>query len=273
MEMIKRVLEMLQRQERGILVTVIDADPHEQDCIGGHWIWREGKGWDIPPLQTDSELMKRSPKCTQTLLRWNEEVQTDLTIVCKEMLQQGQFRRERLEAGERWLDLMLEPIIPLPRLVILGCGHVGQALAKLAHIAGWPITVVDDRPDFANVHLFPPETIVHCGDFLETVRSLHLAESDYVVIVTRGHQYDRICLEALHGRVLAYLGMIGSRRRVRGLMEELIKVGFDDQWLASIHSPIGLNICAETPEEIAVSIMAEMIQVRRRGASDESGIL
>jgi xanthine dehydrogenase accessory factor len=154
----------------------------------------------------------------------------------------------------------------MPRLVILGCGHIGQALAQMAHWVGWPLTVVDDRPDFANSGLFPAGSEVICGNFSQTIQGLQLAEIDYVVIVTRGHQYDRICLEALAGRPLAYIGMIGSRRRVQGLMEELTKDGLDEQWLRSIHSPIGLDLGAETPEEIAVSIVAEMIQVRRKGA-------
>ena len=165
-----------------------------------------------------------------------------------------------------WLDVMLEPIVPAPRLLIFGCGHVGQALAWLAHLSELPVTVVDDRPIFANGGLFPTGTEVLCDDFTRAIERLNPGGNDFAVIVTRGHQYDRVCLSRLVGRQMAYVGMIGSKRRVAGLFQEMIREGADPEWLEHVHSPIGLDIGAETPAEIAVSIMAELIRVRRKGA-------
>lgn len=261
MELLQQVLNMLRQQERGVLVTVIDASAVLSDWVGGHWIWREN--WDNMLTSDHGE----SVQGCQTDQLWSNEMEQVFNLVCEQVLADNEFRRERVTLGQQWLDLMLEPIVPMPRLLILGCGHVGQALAQMAEWLGWPITVVDDRPDFAHPGRFPSGAQVLCGDFTQVIHSVNPLASDYVVIVTRGHQYDRICLETLAGRPLAYLGMIGSRRRVRGLMEELARNGVDEQWLHSVHSPIGLEIGAETPEEIAVSIVAEMIQVRRKGGT------
>lgn len=247
MDIFADVLGMIERRESGVLVTVVNAADSLQDFVGCRGIWLE-----------DCQL--RGDLCSLPS-GWRPV----LDLACQEAMG-STFIRSLLQSAEGWMELMLEPIVPGSRLIILGCGHVGQALGKMAQIAGWPITVVDDRPIFANEAIFPAGTKVVCDDFSRAIRSVGLGEEDYVVIVTRGHQYDRICLEELAGRKLAYVGMIGSKRRVHDLFAELAKEGVTQEWLDMVHSPIGLDIGAETPEEIAVSILAEMIEVRRKGA-------
>ena len=150
------------------------------------------------------------------------------------------------------------------RLIILGAGHVSQALCTVAALLDFAVTVVDDRPEFANRERFPTAAEVICGEFEDTIRTLQIRPVDYVCIVTRGHRWDDVCLRrVLQGEMPSYLGMIGSHRRVAAQLENLAADGFAVRRIAQIHTPIGLEIGAVTPAEIAVSICAELVQHRR----------
>lgn len=154
--------------------------------------------------------------------------------------------------------------VPSERLIILGGGHVSQALCAAAATLDFTVTVVDDRPDFANRDRFPQASDVICDGFAHAIDVLAIGPTDYVCIVTRGHRWDDLCLRrVLQGRQPSYLGMIGSRRRVSAQLENLAADGFDPERIASIHTPIGLDIGAITPAEIAVSICAQLVQHRR----------
>jgi xanthine dehydrogenase accessory factor len=149
------------------------------------------------------------------------------------------------------------------RLVIAGGGHIGKALATMAALCGFRVTVIDDRPEYANEERFPEADEVVRGRFDEVLRDYPIDSSTYVVCVTRGHRQDQVSLGAVIGRGAAYVGMIGSKRRARTVLQNLRQEGADPEALAGVHTPIGLDIGAETPEEIAVAIMGEIIQVRR----------
>lgn len=151
------------------------------------------------------------------------------------------------------------------RLIILGGGHVGLALAEFAARTGFQVCVVDDRPSFANTVRFPWAAEVLCEGFASAIEKLQINEYDYITILTRGHRHDGDCLRALYKqKKSAYLGMIGSRRRVKQLKEQLHEEeNISQEWLDFIHSPIGLSIGAVSPEEIAIAILAEIIQVKR----------
>jgi len=151
-------------------------------------------------------------------------------------------------------------------LLISGGGHIGKALATIGHLCGFAVAVVDDRPDYANRERFPEADQVLCGDFAQTLRDFPIDANTYVVCVTRGHKHDEISLREVVGRSAAYVGMIGSRRRVSAVLQHLIEEGYDPGAIAGVHTPIGLDIGAETPEEIAVAIIAEVIRVRRGGS-------
>ena len=150
-------------------------------------------------------------------------------------------------------------------MLIFGGGHVSLALAEFAARTGFAVTVTDDRPSFANELRFPTAKQVLCMDFETAIEKLHVNSSDFVVLLTRGHRHDGVCLRALAKQEeTAYLGMIGSRKRVRELKDTLEEEGISRKWLDWIHTPVGLDIGAITPEEIAVAILAEAIQVKRK---------
>ena len=152
------------------------------------------------------------------------------------------------------------------RLIVFGAGHVGYHLCHFASKVGFNTIVVDDRPYFANKEKFGDDIQVICNTFENAFEILDIHEEDYVVIVTRGHKHDKFCLEKILSLdELNYIGMIGSKRRVKIMKEELIEEGYSKEKIENIYSPIGLNIGAVTSEEIAISILAEIISVKRIG--------
>ena len=161
---------------------------------------------------------------------------------------------------------------PKERLILLGGGHIAQPLCRYGADLGFAVTVVDDRPSFANHSRFPEAVEVICDAFPKALSDLRIHESDYVAVITRGHRYDADCLRnILSGTFPKYLGMIGSKRRVIGLFQLLRDEGFSNELLEKIHAPIGLDINALTPQEIAVSIAAELIQYRRQDTPRHPG--
>ncbi len=160
-------------------------------------------------------------------------------------------------------NILIEPFYPKPRLIVLGGGHIAKPLTEFGNRVGFSITVADDRPFFANYERFPNADEVLCQDFNSVFHDLNIRNSDFIVIVTRGHRYDGICLRNALKYNPTYIGMIGSKRRVKAMMEELLSEGYDKSKLDQVCSPIGLNIGAVTPEEIAISIIAETISYRR----------
>ena len=169
-----------------------------------------------------------------------------------------------LESG---VELYVERIEPPAELVIVGAGHIAQPLASIGKLLGYRVTVLDDRPDFARRERFPDADRVIVADFSEPFAAVPIRARTRLVLVTRGHRYDYDCLRALAavGAEPAYIGMIGSRRRVRAAFEQLAREGFDATWLTRVHAPIGLHLGGETPAEIAVAIAAEMILAEKGG--------
>jgi len=173
------------------------------------------------------------------------------------------FARVTAEPTEGGLCVR-EPILPQERLIVLGGGHIALPVCQFGAACGFTVCIVDDRPDFANRSRFPEAAEVICDSFENGIRRLAVTPFDYVVVITRGHRHDADCLRVLlPGAMPAYLGMIGSRRRTKGLLEMLKDEGFDEDRLARICTPIGLNIGAVTPGEIAVSILSEVIAYKR----------
>ena len=152
------------------------------------------------------------------------------------------------------------------RLVVCGAGHIAVPLARFARRVGFRVIVLDDRADFANPLRFP-DCEVMAEDFTLALREMALGPSTYVVVITRGHVHDVDCLTEILGKKLAYVGLIGSRRRVGIVLEILEKQGFSREHLKKVFTPIGLPIGAESPEEIALSIVSELVCVRRKGAA------
>jgi xanthine dehydrogenase accessory factor len=161
------------------------------------------------------------------------------------------------------MEVFIEPIEPPPQLVILGAGHVGLQLGRLAPGLGFRVTVVDDRERFANRERFPDAGAIVIDSIPEWLERTPLPSSAYVVVLTRGHRQDYDAIRALAGRDLRYVGLIGSRAKVAKVVERAIEEGVSADWLRSVHAPVGLDIGAVTPEEIAVSILAQLVAVRR----------
>ena len=160
------------------------------------------------------------------------------------------------------MDVYIEPIEPSPELYVIGAGHVGFHLARIAHEVGFTVHVVDDREKFANADRFPTAAEIVVDDIPAWIARAQLPAHAYAVIVTRGHTNDLEALRALAPRELRYLGLIGSRAKVARIYEELSKGDIGGDALARVHAPIGLDIGAVTPQEIAVSILAELIAVK-----------
>lgn len=162
-----------------------------------------------------------------------------------------------------------EPFYPEERLVILGGGHIALPLVEFAAKTGFQVTLVDDRPSFANTKRFPLAKHVICDSFEHGLQELHIKKSDYVVIITRGHRHDSDCLKSIcDGEEPKYVGMIGSRRRTAIVKQTLEDEGYDKDRLDRVHTPIGLAIGAITPEEIAISILSELILSKRLGGEN-----
>ena len=168
------------------------------------------------------------------------------------------------------MDVYIEPIEPSPELYVIGAGHVGFHLARVAHEVGFRVHVVDDREKFANAERFPSAVEIVVDDIPSWVARAGLPAHAYAVIVTRGHTNDLEALRALAARELRYLGLIGSRAKVARIFDALAADGVPTERLTRVHAPIGLDIGAVTPQEIAVSILAELIAVKHGKAHPSS---
>jgi len=156
-------------------------------------------------------------------------------------------------------------------LIICGAGHIAVPLARFARDVGFTVTVIDDRSDFAHPARFP-ECSVIAEDFIPALRRIPINRASYVVIITRGHEHDTECLGEVLTHETAYVGLIGSRRRVSFVLEMLSKQGIAKERLADVCTPIGVPIGAESPEEIALSITAELVCVRRKGIAQAKAL-
>jgi xanthine dehydrogenase accessory factor len=161
------------------------------------------------------------------------------------------------------LEIFIEPVLPPALLYIFGAGHVAYNLYKVALIAGFDVVVVDDRESYANRERFPEAREIIADDFEAATERLTPPESSYIVIVTRGHRDDMRVLRWAVNAGTRYLGMIGSKRKTISIYKELEKEGIPAEKFSNIHAPVGLEIGAVTPEEIAIAIVAEMIAIRR----------
>jgi xanthine dehydrogenase accessory factor len=161
------------------------------------------------------------------------------------------------------LEVFVEPVIPQPRAFIFGAGHISKGLARIAELAGFGTVIIDDREAFASRERFPDVDEVIAGEYEEVFPRLEVNENSYLVIVTRGHRDDMRVLRWAAETPARYIGMIGSQRKVIAIYKELEKEGIAAEKLARVYAPVGIEIGSITPEEIAVSIVAEMIAIRR----------
>lgn len=163
------------------------------------------------------------------------------------------------------VEVFYELFLPPEELVILGAGHIAMPLAQIGKLLDFEVTVVDDRPAYANQQRFPTADRIIVGDFEQVLAEYPIRRRTYLVLVTRAHTHDVACLRHVIHSPAAYIGMIGSKRRVFAVLKLLHAEGVPIEQLLRVHAPIGLDIKTETPAEIAVSIGAELVKVRRGG--------
>jgi len=166
------------------------------------------------------------------------------------------------------LNIFVEPIVPQPHAFIFGGGHVSKSLSKVATLAGFATVIVDDRETFANPERFPEAEATYAEEYEEVFGKLAITSSSYIIIVTRGHRDDMRVLRWAVSTSARYIAMIGSKRKTISVIHELEKEGLPREGFEKIFAPMGLEIGAESPEEIAVSVVAEMIAIRRAPDAD-----
>jgi xanthine dehydrogenase accessory factor len=252
-EVFAAVAEALERGESAALVTVVSTTGSTPQRVGAKML-----------VFADGRLVGTiGGGCYENDAFWKarESIKTRRPELVHYELSDDFAQETGLICGGQ-MDVYIEPIEPSPELYIVGAGHVGFHLAKLAADVGFRIHVVDDREKFANGERFPAAVEVVVDDIPAWIDRANLPPHAYAVIVTRGHTNDLDALRALAPRELRYLGLIGSRAKVARIYEALAAEHMPVEMLQRVHAPIGLDIGAVTPQEIAVSILAELIAVK-----------
>ncbi|MDR0310264.1 MAG: XdhC family protein [Acidobacteriota bacterium] len=220
---------------------------------------------DIAP--GDKCLVRNGEVCRGNIR--NQELQAAILKEAAVRQEREDCLRVALElSGGRKAEVFFEVMVAARRAVIVGAGHLAIPLVQFTKILGFHTTVLDDRVIYANRERFPNADEVLTGDMAETLGSLEITPQTYIVLITRGHQFDEPCLRAVIHSKAKYIGMIGSRRRVKACFIRFRdEEGISEELLNRVHAPIGLDIQAESPEEIALAIAAELVKVRRGGSA------
>ena len=244
--LLDELIRVQQKRNAAVLVTVVDAEADGLVESGEKCLVQDGK------IQVGTivheELKQAILQEADARLREEKSKLVPLSLSAGKV--------------EVYFDVMPSP----PKLIVVGAGHIAVPLAKFGKGLGFQVVVIDDRILFANRERFPDADEVTVGDMSGALKQIPMTHSTYVVLVTRGHKYDEPCLREILHSDARYIGMIGSRRRIKACFErfrEEEKIA--EEVIQRVHAPIGLDISAETPEEIALAIMAEVVSVRRGG--------
>lgn len=248
-----RAAEALEHRERGVLITTARIGAETEVAV--EWYPEAGGKNGVQSTRSRTDSLGTVP-----ILPDAETVRSCLT---REIVRL--FVADSSEPDVS-TEVLVQPVIPRPVLLIVGGGHVGQAVARQAVLIGFDVTVIDDRPEFANPARFPEGVTARCGDIAKKLADFPIGKDTYVVIVTRGHRHDAEALGACIHAPAAYIGMIGSKRKVGLIRKNIIECGVaTEEDLDRVFAPIGLDIGAVTVPEIAASIVAQLTAVRRRG--------
>ncbi len=254
-EIYEKLVELIRSGKRAIIVTVTEVSGSVPRHAGSKMIvYPDGKifgsigGGKIEHevINDALELMSKEKVCKK-----NYALTEDLDMLC---------------GGS--VEFLFEPVGDMDKLIIFGAGHIGLELFRLAKKAGFLVSDVDNRPEFANSDRFPDVVEIFAGDYEKMLPKINCSSRTFVVIVTHGHKHDEPILHYCIQQPFAYLGMIGSKRKTLIMFKNLQEKGISGEQLSGVHSPIGLNIGTETPFEIAVSILSEIIAVRNKVAVD-----
>lgn len=257
MDLFEEIVQLRRQGKRAALATIVHTNGSIPSYESSRMLVREdgsiagtiGGGCVEAEVWAAAKEVMRSETPRKMIFNLNHDASYDNGLIC---------------GGT--LEVFVEPILPQPVLYLFGGGHVSMALAGVAHKAGFAIGVVDDRETFANRERFPMAREIYTR-FEDAFAALKPDASTYIVIVTRGHKDDMRVLKWAAGTEARYIGMIGSKRKVLSVYKALEAEGVPAERLRRVHAPVGLEIGALTPEEIAISIAAELIAVRRNATA------
>jgi xanthine dehydrogenase accessory factor len=240
-ELFKKVSGMVQGGKPGLMITLLEED-QSTDLSPAKFIYVPEEGLGLESVS------------------WIDPFRKDLP----QILSQGRPVLLTAVAQGKEKMIFFEPLFAPPHLYIFGAGHVSSALCPLAKTVGFQVTVLDDRPEFADPGRFPEADDIVVRPFVRSLDDFTFSPNAFVVIMTRGHLHDHQVLKQVLDKPLHYIGMIGSLHKRSLIFEALRRENFPEAQIEKVHTPIGLDIQAETPEEIAVSIVAELIQIRNQ---------
>ena len=257
MDIFEEIARLRKQGRRAALATIIDVQG------------------SVPSYETSKLLIRDDGSIVGTV--GGGCVEADVWAAAQDVMREEKPRRLHFNLNERpeaeqglvcggSVDIFIEPILATPTLYLCGGGHVSLSIARVAHLAGFDIVVIDDRAAFASSERFPEAAATHAGAWEDVLPGLAVNDFSYVVIATRGHKGDLACLRWALGTPARFIGMIGSRRKLVEFSKLLEAEGMTPDQLDRIHSPLGLDIGALTPQEIAVSVAAELIAERRNAA-------
>ncbi len=252
----RRVLENLHADKSVALITVVESTGSTPSVPGAKMVVYEngsiegtigGGALEKKAIEDGLNAIKNH-QCRFIERKLTNQDAEDLGMVCG-----GQVK------------LFIEPIIKAPNLLLVGGGHIAQEITKIAHPLNFHITVLDDRKDFANQENFPRADETICDEIVNALKDYPITSNTYIVIVTRGHAKDQEALQQVVDSSAAYIGMIGSQKKIETVFQNMRNEGHNEKQLEKVYAPIGLDLGGNTPAEIAVSIIAEIIQVKNRG--------
>lgn len=257
MDLYREIVRLSEAGERAALVTVTAVEGHTPQVIGAKMLVRpDGSiSGTIGGGRVEHEAIARAQEVLESRKASvvTYRLKAELGMCC---------------GGQ--MEFFIEPLEPKERLVLFGAGHVGCALGRVASPCGFELLVIDARPEWNSVERFPFARTRTLEPYADAIAELTLSARDYVVIATHNHDADREILREALKTEAGYIGMIGSSRKVDKVLKQLRLEGLSDDRLARAHAPIGLDILAETPEEIAVSILGELIRHRRQVSSSKT---
>src|SRR5437588_134853 len=259
MDVYSEIVKLREAGRRGALATIINV-----------------RG-SIPSFETAKMLVRDDGSIVGTI--GGGCVEADVWQAAKEVMQSEKPRTMSFDLNQNpkddtglvcggTLEIFIEPVLPVPQLFLFGAGHVAQNIYRAARLAGFDVTVIDDREAYANSERFPDARQIVAEDYESAVKGLATTDSSFIVIVTRGHKDDMRILRWAVNAPHQYLGMIGSERKFISVQKELEAEGIAQEKLERVYSPVGLDIGAITPEEIGIAVVAEMIAVRRQSKDE-----
>ena len=252
LEIYEELVHLLSRGEGAILATVISSEGSSPRKPGAKMLIRRNGTFigTVGGGGVEEQVLKRA---SQVLASGKAEIiHLDLS---------GEGKEEMICGGR--MSIFLEPVMPPETLYLFGAGHVSQSVAKVAKMLGLRIVVIDPRAELNNAQHFPDADLRIVDDYLSAFSKLNVERESYIVICTPRHISDEECLELALKTQARYIGMLASQRKVKEIREHLLSKGVPKDKLDAVYSPIGLDIGAETPQEIALSILAEIVKVRR----------